>query len=75
MTWQSQDSISTFVKPPEESHQEMQETAAEKRHNRIAMAAYFIAEQRGFQGDMMLDDWLQAEAEEDARFVTRYWAA
>ncbi len=75
MTWTTQNSIWTFVKSSEASHQEKQETGAEKRHNRIAMAAYFIAEQRGFQGDMMLDDWLQAEAEEDSRFVTRYWAA
>jgi hypothetical protein len=33
----------------------------------IADAAYFRAEQRGFQGGDPLRDWLQAEAEVDAR--------
>lgn len=33
------------------------------REQRIAEAAYFIAEARGFSGDHALDDWLQAEAE------------
>jgi hypothetical protein len=35
----------------------------------IADAAYFRAEQRGFQGGDPLRDWLQAEAEVDARAV------
>jgi len=34
--------------------------------------AYLIAEQRDFQGDMAMDDWLQAEAEVDARFAGRH---
>jgi len=38
----------------------------------IAEAAYIIAEQRGFQGDMALDDWLQAEAAVDAGFEARH---
>lgn len=39
----------------------------EERHAMIAETAYLIAERRGFQGDGALDDWLQAEAEVDAR--------
>ena len=39
----------------------------EQRHAMIAEEAYLIAERRGFQGDCALDDWLQAEAEIDAR--------
>jgi len=35
----------------------------------IAEAAYLIAEQRGFQGEAALDDWLQAEADVDARLA------
>jgi hypothetical protein len=38
----------------------------------IAERAYLIAEQRGFEGDMALHDWLQAEAEVDARFAARH---
>lgn len=53
-------------------HQEEQGAASEERHRMIAEAAYLIAEQRGFQGDMALDDWLQAEAEVDARFAARH---
>ena len=44
----------------------------EQRHLMIAEAAYLIAEQRGFQSDTALDDWLQAEAEVDARFAAMH---
>lgn len=37
------------------------------RHEMIAAAAYFRAEQRGFVGGDSLDDWLAAEAEVDER--------
>ena len=39
----------------------------DSREKMIADAAYFRAEQRGFQGGDPLNDWLQAEAEVDAR--------
>jgi hypothetical protein len=38
----------------------------EERHRRIAEAAYFKAERRGFQGGSPVRDWLEAEAEIDA---------
>jgi len=37
------------------------------RRGMIAEAAYLRAEQRGFSGEMQLDDWLRAEQEIDAR--------
>lgn len=37
-----------------------------ERHKRIATAAYFKAEARGFAPGGALDDWLQAEQEVDA---------
>jgi len=40
---------------------------SEQRYGMIAEVAYFIAEQRGFQGEAELDDWLHAEADVDAR--------
>lgn len=40
--------------------------SADERHRMIAEAAYYIAQQRGFQGDLSLDDWLRAEADVDA---------
>lgn len=49
--------------------QEAQGAAQEERHQLIAKKAYLIAEKRGFQGDMAMDDWLQAEAEVDAQSV------
>ena len=55
----------------EEAQQE-QGVTAEERHCMIAEAAYRIAEQRGFQGDMAMDDWLQAEAEVNTRFEARH---
>jgi hypothetical protein len=44
----------------------------EDRQNMIAVEAYLIAEQRGFQGGTEMDDWLQAEAIVDARFEARH---
>jgi hypothetical protein len=37
------------------------------REERIRIAAYFRAQQRGFAPGHDLDDWLAAEQEEDAR--------
>lgn len=39
----------------------------EERHYMIAEAAYFRAQQRGFQGGCPLQDWLEAEREIDQR--------
>ena len=52
--------------------QEEQLIAPEDRHHMIAEAAYLVAERRGFQGEMALDDWLQAETEVDAQFAARH---
>lgn len=49
-----------------------QAPSPEERHQMIAMEAYHIAEQRGFQGDMALDDWLQAEAAVNAQFEAKH---
>ncbi len=38
----------------------------QQRHEHIAVASYFHAEHRGFQGGDPLADWLAAEAELDA---------
>ena len=38
----------------------------EERHHLIEVAAYYIAERRGFHGASSHDDWLQAEREVDA---------
>lgn len=35
----------------------------EHRRHYIELAAFYIAERRGFSGDNTLEDWLQAEAE------------
>ena len=36
-----------------------------QRRNYIEVAAYYIAERRGFHGDSTLEDWAQAEREVD----------
>ena len=38
---------------------------AEERHHLIEVAAYYIAERRGFHGESSHDDWLLAEQEID----------
>lgn len=37
----------------------------EQRRGYVAVAAYYIAERRGFHGGSEFDDWVQAEAEID----------
>lgn len=41
--------------------------SAEEREHMIAEAAYFLAENRHFQGGDPLDDWCQAELEIDSK--------
>jgi hypothetical protein len=45
---------------------------SEERYEKIAREAYLLAENRGFQGDMAMDDWLQAEAKVDAQYATSH---
>ena len=45
--------------------------SAEERRRRIAEAAYFKAERRGFPEDGALEDWVEAEAEIDALLDAR----
>jgi hypothetical protein len=44
---------------------------SESREARIAEAAYWRAERRGFGGGQELDDWLAAEKEVDEDIATR----
>jgi len=44
--------------------------SAEERHEMIAVAAYYLAEQRGFPGEGAMDDWVLAEHQID-RMVER----
>ena len=37
----------------------------DQRRHYVEMAAYYIAERRGFHGGSELDDWVQAEVEVD----------
>lgn len=48
------------------------DAAQDERQRLIAEQAYYIAEHRGFQGDMAMDDWLQAEAEMDTQFAKKH---
>lgn len=41
--------------------------SAEQREHMIAEAAYFLAEQRDFQGGDPLEDWFQAQMEIDSK--------
>jgi len=38
-----------------------EEARSAARHSRIALAAYLLAESRGFEPGWELDDWLKAE--------------
>jgi len=45
----------------------IQAISDDERYAMIAESAYLLAEQRGFQGDAALNDWLRAELEVSAR--------
>ena len=62
-------SRNTDTRRPASGRNVARTVSAEERHCMIAEAAYFIAQQRGFQGEAALDDWLQAETEVDARLL------
>jgi hypothetical protein len=55
-----------------EKRQQSQGISEEQRHSMIAEAAYLLAAQRDFQGDLALHDWLSAEEEVAARFAERH---
>jgi hypothetical protein len=63
---------STAKKPKAAAKAGSMSLSQEDRFRMIAEAAYLKAEQRGFQGDRSMDDWLQAEAEVDAQFASRH---
>jgi hypothetical protein len=42
------------------------EVTPEERHEMVAVAAYYLAEKRGFPGGGALDDWITAERQIDA---------
>ncbi|NWG31774.1 MAG: DUF2934 domain-containing protein [Rhodocyclaceae bacterium] len=57
---------SRTVAPPEaEQAPAMTVLTPEQRRLYVEVAAYYIAERRGFQGGSEMDDWVQAEAEID----------
>ena len=62
----------TAAAKPAVKHQKTPVITPEERQNMIEEEAYLIAEQRGFDGDMALDDWLRAEAIVDARSEARH---
>jgi hypothetical protein len=47
----------------------------EDRHHLIEVAAYFVAERRGFHGASSHEDWLQAEMEIDAMIAAGLFLA
>jgi hypothetical protein len=53
----------TAAKKPAKAAAPASVANAEQRRCYIEVAAYHIAERRGFQGGSPADDWLQAEAE------------
>ena len=53
------------AKPAAPRAKKARSVPAEQRRNYIEMAAYYIAERRGFAPGDPLEDWVQAEAEID----------
>lgn len=62
--------------PAQAAHAECEQDAArpidaQARREQIAVAAYYLAESRGFAAGCELDDWLRAEAEIESRVQRR----
>jgi hypothetical protein len=57
--------IAPRIRKPESAHLAVQRAAA-WRHERIATAAYYLAEKRGFAPGHEVEDWRLAEAQVDA---------
>jgi hypothetical protein len=55
--------------PPSPLVDQPEQVSAAQRERMIAEAAYFKAERRGFQGGDPAQDWIEAEAEVDARLI------
>jgi len=70
MSKQSRKDQKKKVAGQDANHKPIQRMSDEEHHAMIAEAAYLLAEQRGFQGDAALDDWLRAESEINARLST-----
>jgi hypothetical protein len=49
----------------------LHESAGDELTRKIAEAAYYIAERRGFEPGHEVDDWLQAEGEIFEQFAAR----
>lgn len=44
---------------------------SQQRYDMIAESAYLMAEQRGFEGEAAMDDWLRAESEVDMKLAAK----
>ena len=64
--------ISSKIKSPAQACAERWALESQKRHEWIAVAAYFKAERRDFAPNHELDDWLEAELEFARRQVEEY---
>ena len=62
----------TAAKQPRKSKRPVDsDIGPEERHHLIAVAAYYLALNRGFHGEGLHDDWLAAEREIDAMIAAR----
>jgi hypothetical protein len=49
----------------------VEQMQSSRREEQIALAAYYKAQQRGFQGGNPVEDWLAAEREFDGAYLAR----
>ncbi|HYW93425.1 MAG TPA: DUF2934 domain-containing protein [Gammaproteobacteria bacterium] len=60
----------TGAKPAAKAPRKRRSASGGERHRRIAEAAYYRAERRGFAGGDPVNDWLEAESEIDHNQAT-----
>jgi len=61
----SSTSTTRTTRSPRKSTKKQLKLSPEQRHEMISVAAYYIAEKRGFQNGNPADDWILAESQFD----------
>jgi hypothetical protein len=63
---------SVLSSEPTDKFTKVLEPDQDEIHDMIAKEAYLLAEQRGFEGDKQLEDWIQAETAVESRFTNTH---
>lgn len=67
----TQSDMNAVETPSKQKRANKSQSDSQQRYDMIAETAYLMAEQRGFEGDAAMDDWLKAESEVDMKLAAK----